>query len=174
MPSGDVALFIATPGSLNIQPRINGVQDILKSHPSIKTHLVATGAAVPTELTTIQSYAKGHPSTKGMFAVDAGSTQSVAQTIQQQGLKGRVKGGGYDFLGPTATLFNDGYIQVSIDQQPYLQGFLPVQQLYMYLVSNKLTGLADVNTGIKLSSSTIKLYVSPSAASTRSDDKQRV
>jgi simple sugar transport system substrate-binding protein len=165
VPSGDVAMFIATPGTLNIQPRMNGALSVVKSHPSIKTHVVATGAAVPTELTTIQSYAKGHPNTKGMFAVDAGSTQSVAQTIQQQGLKGKVKGGGYDFLGPTATLFSDGYIQVSIDQQPYLQGFLPIQQLYMYLVSNKLTGVADVNTGIKLvDSSTIKAYVSPSAA----------
>src|SRR6185295_5632659 len=26
VPSGDVALFIATPGSLNIQPRIDGAQ----------------------------------------------------------------------------------------------------------------------------------------------------
>ena len=164
VPSGDVALFIATPGSLNIQPRINGVQDVLKSHPSIKTHVVATGAALPTELSTIQAYAKGHPSTKGMFAVDAGSTQSVAQTIQQQGLKGKVKGGGYDFLGPTAQLFAAGYIQVSIDQQAYLQGFLPIQQLYMYKASNKLTGVADVNTGIKaVTSSTIPLYVTKSS-----------
>ena len=37
VPSGDVALFIATPGSLNIQPRIDGAKDTLKSHPSI-TH----------------------------------------------------------------------------------------------------------------------------------------
>ena len=165
VPSGDVALFIATPGTLNIQTRINGALDTLKSHPSIKTHVVATGAATPTELTTIQSYAKGHPSTKGMFAVDAGSTQSTAQTIQQQGLKGKVKGGGYDLLGPTATLLNGGYIQVTIDQQPYLQGFLPILQLYMYKASNGLTGIADVNTGLKLVDATnIKPYVSASAA----------
>jgi simple sugar transport system substrate-binding protein len=165
VPSGDVALFIATPGSLNIQPRINGVQDVLKGHPSIKTSVTATGAAVPAELTVIQAYAKGHPNVKGMFAVDAGSTQSVAQTIQQQGLKGKVKGGGYDLLGPTGTLLNDGYIQVTIDQQAYLQGFLPILQLYMYKASNKVTGPADVNTGIKLvDASTIGGYVAPAAA----------
>jgi simple sugar transport system substrate-binding protein len=164
VPSGDVALFIATPGSLNIQPRINGVLDVLKSHPSIKTHVVASGAAVPQELTTIQSYAQGHPTTKGMFAVDAGSTQSVAQTIQKQGLKGKMKGGGYDFLGPTAQLFGAGYIQVSIDQQPYLQGFLPILQMYLYKASNKLVGIADVDTGIKLvDTSTIQPYVSSKA-----------
>ena len=39
VPSGDVALFIATPGSLNIQPRIDGALATLKSHPSIKPHV---------------------------------------------------------------------------------------------------------------------------------------
>ena len=93
VPSGDVALFIATPGSLNIQPRIDGAQDTLKSHSSIKTHVIATGAAVPAELTVIQSYATAHPNTKGYFAVDAGSTQGVAQTIQKQGLRGQGRQG---------------------------------------------------------------------------------
>ena len=87
MPSGDVALFIATPGALNIQPRIDGALATLKSHPSIKPHVVATGAAMPAELTVIDSYATGHPSTKGYFAVDAGSTQGLAQTIQKHGLQ---------------------------------------------------------------------------------------
>jgi simple sugar transport system substrate-binding protein len=159
VPSGDVALFIATPGSLNIQPRINGALATLKSYPSIKTHVVASGAAVPTELSTIKAYAQGHPNTKGMFAVDAGSTQSVAQTIQSLGLKGKVKGGGYDLLGPTVTLLNDGFIQVTIDQQPYLQGFLPIMELYLYKASKGLSGIADVDTGLKfVTTSNIKGY----------------
>jgi simple sugar transport system substrate-binding protein len=161
VPSGDVALFIATPGSLNIQPRINGALQTLKSNPSIKTHVVATGAAIPSELTVIQSYAQGHASTKGMFAVDAGSTQGVAQTIQKQGLKGKVMGGGYDTLVPTIDLLSAGYIQFTIDQQPYLQGFMPVLQLYVYLVSDKLSGIADVDTGLKfLDQTSVKPYAS--------------
>jgi simple sugar transport system substrate-binding protein len=160
VPSGDVALFIATPGQANIQPRIDGVKDTLKSHPSITTHTVATGAAIPAELTVIKSYAQGHPNTKGMFAVDAGSTQGVAQTIQSQGLKGKVMGGGYDLLTPTIDLLSKGYIQFTIDQQPYLQGFLPTLQLYMYLASNKLSGIADINTGLKfLDKTTVQPYV---------------
>src|SRR5215218_8986407 len=40
---GDVALFIATPGSLNIQPRIDGAIDsIKKAGKGIKYHTVAT------------------------------------------------------------------------------------------------------------------------------------
>jgi simple sugar transport system substrate-binding protein len=149
VPSGDVALFIATPGSLNIQPRIDGALDTLKSHSGIKPHVVATGAAIPAEKNVIDSYVTGHSSTKGMFAVDAGSTQGVAQAIQAHNLKGKVMGGGYDLTPITQNLLASGYIQFTIDQQPYLQGFLPILQLYLYNVSQTLTGMADVNTGLK-------------------------
>ncbi len=160
VPSGDIALFIATPGQLNIQTRINGALKTLKKYPAITPHVIATGAAVPAELTVIESYLTGHPSTKGMFAVDAGSTEGVGKTIQKHGVKGTVKGGGYDLLGVTEELLSGGYIQFTIDQQPYLQGFFPVLELFLYKVSKGLTGIADVNTGLKfLDQETIQPYV---------------
>ncbi len=150
VPSGDVALFIATPGSLNIQPRIDGALATLKAHPSIKTHVQATGAALPQELSTVQSYVTSHPNTKGLFAVDGGSTQYVGQVIQQKGLASKgVMGGGYDLTPTTQQTLASGALQFTIDQQPYLQGFLPILELYMYKASQSLSGIADVNTGLK-------------------------
>ena len=70
-------------------------------------------------------------------------------------------GGGYDLLQPTMELLGDGQIDFTIDQQPYLQGFLPVMQLYMYKASGTLTGVADVNTGLKfLDKETVQPYLS--------------
>ena len=159
VPSGDVALFIATPGSLNIQPRIDGAKDTLKSHPSITPHVVATGAALTQELSTIDAYVASHPTYKGFFAVDGGSTQSVGQSIQKHGLKGKVAGGGYDLTPVTQQTLAAGFLDFTIDQQPYLQGFLPVLELYMYKVSQTLTGIADVNTGLKfLNATTVGPY----------------
>jgi simple sugar transport system substrate-binding protein len=151
VPSGDVALFIATPGALNIQPRIDGALDtIKKSGKGITPHTVATSAAVPKELSTIDAYWLGHKNTKGMFAVDAGSTQGVAQVIKKYNLRDKgVKGGGYDLLPAIQQLLAAGQIDFTIDQQPYLQGFLPVLELYMYKASGTLSGIADVNTGLK-------------------------
>jgi simple sugar transport system substrate-binding protein len=149
VPSGDVALFIATPGTANIQPRIDGAKDTLKSHPSIKTHTIATGAGLPQELSTIEAYITSHPSFKGFFAVDGGSTQYTGQTIQKHNLIGKVKGGGYDLNPTVPQTVASGALQFTIDQQPYLQGFLPVLELYLYKVSQGLTGIADVNTGLK-------------------------
>ncbi|MDX6699975.1 MAG: simple sugar transport system substrate-binding protein [Baekduia sp.] len=149
--NGDVALFIATPGSANIQPRIDGALDTLKkTGKGITPHTVATGAAVPAELSTIDAYVSGHPNTKGLFAVDAGSTQSLAQVIQKHGLRTKgVKGGGYDLTPVTQKLLADDQIDFTIDQQPYLQGFLPVLELFLHKQSGTLTGAADVNTGLK-------------------------
>jgi simple sugar transport system substrate-binding protein len=158
---GDVALFIATPGSLNIQPRIDGAIDsIEKSGKAIRHHTIATGAALPKELSTIDAYWLGHKDTKGMFAVDAGSTQGTAQVIQKYKLREQdVKGGGYDLLEPTMQLLAADQIDFTIDQQPYLQGFLPVLELFMYKASQTLTGIADVNTGLKfLDKETVKPY----------------
>jgi simple sugar transport system substrate-binding protein len=159
VPSGDIALFIATPGSLNIQPRIDGALATLKKHPSIKAHVVATGAALTQELSTVKAYITAHPSYKGFFAVDGGSTQYTGQVIQQANLKGKVAGGGYDLTPITQQTLASGALQFTIDQQPYLQGFLPVLQLYMYKATQTLTGVADVNTGIKfLDSKTVAPY----------------
>jgi simple sugar transport system substrate-binding protein len=158
--SGPVAMFIATPGSTNLQPRIDGALSVLKSHPSITTSTVATGAAVPAELSTIDSYVTGHPDVKGLFAVDAGSTQSVAQTMQKHSLRSKgVKAGGYDLTPITQKLLAQDQLDFTIDQQPYLQGFLPVLELYLYNVSKTLSGMADVNTGLKfLDKSTVQPY----------------
>ena len=89
--------------------------------------MIATGAALPKELSTVDAYYVGHKDVKGMFAVDAGSTQAVAQVIQKYKLRDKgVKGGGYDLLEPTMKLLADDQLDFTIDQQPYLQGFFPV------------------------------------------------
>jgi len=148
--SGDVALFIATPGSANLQPRIEGAEKAIKaSGKPITIHTVATGAAVPAELSTIEAYWTGHKETKGMYAVDGGSTESLAKVMQKFGLGGKVKAGGFDLTEATQKLLDEGNIEFTIDQQPYLQGFLPILQLYMYTVSGTLTGLAETDTGLK-------------------------
>src|SRR3954466_5114937 len=161
VPSGDVVLFIATPGASNIQPRIDGALDVIKkSGKGITPHTIATGAAVPAELSVIDAYAQGHPDTKGYFAVDAGSTQSIAQTMQKHDLRSKgVKAGGYDLTPITQKLLADDQLDFTIDQQPYLQGFIPIMQLFMYQASGTLSGIAETNTGLKfLDKTTVAPY----------------
>ena len=99
--SGKVALFIATPGQLNIQPRIDGALDaIAESGADIEAIDIATGAALEEELSTVEAWYLGNQDATGMFAVDAGSTQAVGQVVRDQSARdnGLVGAGGYDLL----------------------------------------------------------------------------
>jgi simple sugar transport system substrate-binding protein len=149
VPSGDVAIFIATPGALNIQPRIDGALAAIKaSGKPVRARAVATSPDLAQELSMIDAYYQGHRNLRGMFAVDAGDTQGVGQVIQKYRLQSRVKGGGYDLLPGTLRLIQNGSLQFTIDQQPYLQGFYPVLQLFLQKLSGGLVAPSDTNTGL--------------------------
>ena len=168
---GTVALFIATPGALNIQPRIDGAQDaIKKSGKSFDVQVIATGATVNEEVSKVEAFYLGHQDVKGMFAVDGGTTQGVAETMNKHGLAAKgVIGGGFDLLPRTLSLIQSGAMHFTIDQQPYLQGFYAVSQMFAFLASGGLVGPADCNTGLKfVTKDTVGPYL---ATSTRYEGK---
>jgi simple sugar transport system substrate-binding protein len=151
MPNGgDAVGFIATPGTANIQPRIDGAKSALASSgKNIKFTSVASGAELPQENTTINAYVLAHKSTlKGIFAVDAGSTQTVGAIVAKYGLQGKVASGGFDLTPQTLSAIKNGSLNFTIDQQPYLQGFLPVLYLYLWNLSGGLVNPPETNTGL--------------------------
>ena len=147
---GDVFIFIATPGQLNIQPRVDGAIDAIRdSGKPIRTRVVATGPDVRVERARIEATYRKHKSLRGMFAVDGGSTQGVAEVMRKYGLYKRgVRAGGYDLLPKTLRAIADRHLDFTIDQQPYLQGFLPIFQLFMARYTGGLVAPADTNTGL--------------------------
>ncbi|WP_204040239.1 sugar ABC transporter substrate-binding protein [Acrocarpospora phusangensis] len=149
--SGEVVGFIATPGALNIQPRIDGAQQAIKdSGKPITFTAVGTNADITKGLSIIDAYAQGHPDLAGMLAVDAGSTQSVGQTVAKYAMRGKglKVAGGFDLVPETLAAIKDGHLDYTIDQQPYLQGFLPVLYLYLYKLSGGLLFPSETNTGL--------------------------
>ena len=58
---------------------------------------------------------------------------------------GKVLMGGFDIVAEVLEQMEAGYIQVQVDQQPYMQGFMPVMEAYL----SKTVGLApaDIDTG---------------------------
>src|SRR5215470_9069356 len=151
MPNGgDAVGFIATPGTANIQPRIDGAkQAITASGKNINFTSVASGAALSQEVTTINAYILAHKSTlKGIFAVDAGSSQTVGQMIKKYNLQGKVASGGFDLTPVTLQSIQGGSLDFTIDQQPYLQGFLPTLALYLFNLSGGLVNPPETNTGL--------------------------
>ena len=151
LESGNVVGFIATPGALNIQPRIDGAAQAFKdSGKSIKFTPVGTNADVTKGLSIIDAYAQGHKDLAGMLAVDAGSTQAVGQVVDKYKMRdaGLKVAGGFDLVPETLAAIQKGSLDYTIDQQPYLQGFLPVLYLYLYKLSGGLIFPSETNTGL--------------------------
>lgn len=148
--SGDVYLFIATPRQQNIQPRIDGALDAIRdSGRPVRAHVVASGVDVKAELTKIEATYTANRQLRGLFAVDAGSTAGVAHVMRKYALHEKgVRAGGYDLLPSTLQAIHARELDFAIDQQPYLQGFLPVLQLFLYRYSSGLVAPADTNTGL--------------------------
>src|SRR5260370_16095260 len=88
VPEGEVVGFIATPGQLNIQPRLDGAKEAIKeSGKKITLNEIASGPTLNEEVSAVEAYYTGHPNIKGMFALDAGSTEGVAKTMAANKLR---------------------------------------------------------------------------------------
>ncbi|MHB8469834.1 MAG: substrate-binding domain-containing protein [Gaiellaceae bacterium] len=148
--SGDIYLFIATPRQQNIQPRVDGALDAIRdSGRPVRAHVVASGVNVVVEPKKIEATYQAHKTLRGLFAVDAGSTAGVAKVMRAHRLHARgVRAGGYDLLPMTLQAIHDEDLDFTIDQQPYLQGFLPVLQMFLDRYSGGLVAPADTNTGV--------------------------
>jgi len=143
---GEIVIFIATPGTGNIQPRFDGAAAVLKA-AGYTVSEIATGAATSVELAAEKAYFLGHKGVKGAFAVDAGSTEFLAQALSGSGLSS-LPAGGFDLTPVTLSAIQSGAINFTINQNPYLQGFLPTLYLYMYNLSGGLVPPPDTDTGL--------------------------
>src|SRR5216683_7131311 len=158
---GNVVIFIATPGSGNIQPRYDGAASVL-TPLGYKVAEIATGAATSAELPAEKAYLLSHKTAlKGAFAVDAGSTELLAQALAGAGLAGKIPSGGFDLTPTTLSAIKAGQMDFTIDQNPYLQGFLPTLYLYLYKLSGGLLTPPDTDTGLTfVTKSTVSPYLS--------------
>jgi simple sugar transport system substrate-binding protein len=142
---GQIAIFIATPGTGNIQPRYDGAVSVLGS--SYKVAEIATGTVDSAELSAEKAYMLGHKSSlKGAFAVDSGSTANLTAALKGAGLS--IPAGGFDTDPRTLSGLQAGTLKFSIFQDPYLQGFLPTLYLYLYNLSGGQLAPPNTDTGL--------------------------
>ena len=60
-----------------------------------------------------------------------------------------MQAGGFDLEPQTLAAIKAGQISFTIDQSPYLQGFLPTLYLYLFQLSGGLVAPPETNTGLK-------------------------
>jgi simple sugar transport system substrate-binding protein len=169
-----VAGIIATPGTGNIQPRIDGAKPVLEKAGVTFVEVGTSATEGAPEYNKIAAWYAGHKDVKFMFGVDSGDSNAIAQFIQKNNLKGKMGGAGWDVGTPVVQGINAGNLTFTIDQQAYLQGFDTIMQLFLFNISGGLMKPTNTDTGLGI---VVKSNVKPYLAVNRfegTNAKQKV
>ncbi len=169
MKKGDTAVgFIAQPGSLNIQPRLDGATAALQAAGMtvmFGNKGVDAGTSATQEASVVPEFLQSHGSKiQGVFAVDGGDTALLGTSLQKNGLVGKVAAGGFDLEPQTLTAIAASQVSFTIDQSPYQQGFLPTLYMYLWQLSGGLVSPPPTDTGVKfVTKANVGPYTSPTS-----------
>jgi simple sugar transport system substrate-binding protein len=108
----------------------------------------------------IEAMLAGRPRVRGLVAVDGAGTTAAGTVIKRRGLRAKgFHGGGYDLLPGDLRLVADGYLDFVVDQQPYVQGFAPVVQLFLAKISQGTVVPWDTETSVLLRGADVKAFL---------------
>ncbi|MFO1058578.1 MAG: sugar ABC transporter substrate-binding protein [Dongiaceae bacterium] len=146
-----VLVGISAPGQNWSEQRGAGVikfmEEFKKANPGreVTVERIDSGTDLAVTADRIGAYLSAHPDTTAYF--DTGYWHAaVARVLKDRGVPpGKVLLGGFDLVPEVLQQMKSGYVQVQVDQQPYMQGFMPVMEVYLA----KKAGLApaDIDTG---------------------------
>ncbi len=107
-------------------------------------------------------YVSSHPDVK-LIITDHGALTATAETYMRAARKrpGDIYIAGFDLSAATVDAIKKGYVGVVLDQQPYLQGYLPILQACL-TVKYGFSGL-HIDTGAALIDKTNIDFVAPLA-----------
>jgi len=95
----------------------------------------------------LTAYIESHPNLKAIGTQHGNVTAVMMQVLKQEGLNpGDIIVGGIDLAPATIEAIQTGYISASFDQVLYLQGFFPIEQIW--LMKNYLIPGLHIDTGV--------------------------
>jgi simple sugar transport system substrate-binding protein len=125
------AHVVAAAGDVNASDlglRYKGVAKAL-SEAGITSELIAGSFVAAQSQTLISQYLIGHPETVAVVGLDAVDTGAAPAAVADAGMK--IPTVGFDITPIIADNIRKGLTLGSVDQQPYLQGFLPIMMIGM-------------------------------------------
>lgn len=143
----NVLVGVSAPGQNWSEQRAAGVIKFLEEYKAgnpgreVAWKRIDSGTDFAITADRVGAYLNANPNTNVYF--DTGFwVASVARVLKDRGVPpGKIAMGGFDLVPDVLQQMKGGYIQALVDQQPYMQGFLPVMEVYLA----KTTGLAPAN-----------------------------
>ena len=132
---GKIAYLTDLPGAYNLEGRIQGMRDALKTYTGIKdigVFDVGTQGMAQAK-SVVENIITGNPDIRVIAAAASGATAAAGLVVQEKGIQNKTLVIGMDLLTQTLQLVKDGVIPVAVGQDPYNQGYLPVKFLAEFL-----------------------------------------
>ena len=145
--------------------RTKGVQDALTEAGMVVDYIEidkATNADPGAGTATFTGYVTSHPDVKLVVTDHGGLTATAASYLAAAGKKpGDIYLAGFDLSPATVTAIQGGWTSLVIDQQEWLQGYLPILQICLTKVYG-FSGL-DINTGAGFVDKSNVAFIAPLA-----------
>jgi simple sugar transport system substrate-binding protein len=160
-PRGNVALLAPAQPVDSSERRLQGIIAALDRAPKAPAvTLIRLSGDERGQEAAIRSAVAARPRIRGLYAVDGTGTTAAGNVIKRDGLRAKgFRGGGWDLLPDDLTLVAGGYLDFVVDQQPYVQGFVPVLQLFLTKISQGTVLPSDTETSVLLRRADVKTLV---------------
>jgi simple sugar transport system substrate-binding protein len=113
-----------------------------------KSSTLDSGDDPTTVESKVSAYLRKNPSTAAVLTLGPSSAHPTLKAIAKLGLKGKIFMTTFDLSPEISAAIKDGTVAFAIDQQPYLQGYIPVAVLAIMKQQNT-QDLAKVMAALK-------------------------
>jgi simple sugar transport system substrate-binding protein len=131
-----VICVVQEQGSVALEARCAGVKAGLGGVPV--ENLNVNGTDLPSVESTITAKLQQDPSIDYIVTLGAPIALTAVKSVEGAGSNAKV--GTFDTNAALVSAINDGTVQWAVDQQPYLQGYLAVDSLWLYLNNKNVIG----------------------------------
>jgi simple sugar transport system substrate-binding protein len=159
VPLGQIVLFAPAESHTWTERRLEGVLAGLARiarAPSATT--VRLAGSLRQQQQKVEATLAARHAVRGAFAVDGDGTLAVGTVLERLAKRG-MHGGGFDLLPGDLRLVGNGHLDFVVDQQPYVQGFAPVIQLFLARISQGTVVPFDIETSILLRRADVQAFI---------------
>ncbi len=133
--------YITNPGSVD---RCSGFADAIGA--DVQASMIDSGQDPAEIKNKVLAYLQANPDTGAVLTLGPTSAHPTLAALEEAGLSGEMFFGTFDLSGEISEAIKADVIAFGIDQQPYLQGYLPVVIL-TNLVRYGVLPSGDINSG---------------------------
>jgi simple sugar transport system substrate-binding protein len=124
-------ILIHEVGHAGLEARAKGISEVF-SEKAIPIERLAGSPNASENYQALEAYLTRNPDTDAVFTLGPLGAHPTLKVLEDQGLEDTVKVGGVDLSDTMIAAIKEGKMVFTVEQQQYLQGYLPINLLILY------------------------------------------